>query len=98
VYIQNRPFAEIHSGLVKMTIFPGWAAVFVVFYPENRVDGRRVLFVERRPEVIAAHSKGLRTAGLLVPPRFRGGWKPRPPAARGQPGATVPPSTRPGAR
>jgi hypothetical protein len=67
VYIDNKAFGEIRPGLIPMTTFPGWAAVFVIFHPENRVDGRRVYFIERDPKVIAAAS-GVRTKGLLVPP------------------------------
>jgi hypothetical protein len=98
VYIHNKPFAEIHSGLIKMTTFPGWAAVFIIYYPENTVDGRRIFFVEKNPEVIAAHADGLRTKGLLMPPRFRPGLKPRPPAAGGQVRQQTPGNTTQGSR
>jgi hypothetical protein len=40
----------------------------VVFFPENVVEGHRVVFIERNPAVIAAHATGRRTASLLVPP------------------------------
>jgi hypothetical protein len=66
VYIRNRPFAGL-PGIVPMTQFPGHAGVFVIFHPQNRVDGRPVYFTERRSEVVAASRRGKRSAGLIVP-------------------------------
>lgn len=68
VYIPNRSFIAFR-GLAPPTHFPGWAAVFVIFYPDNTVDGRRVYFADKNLDVIDASAKGKRTAGLLVPPR-----------------------------
>jgi hypothetical protein len=66
VYIQNRQFLSVGLLLRKMTIFPGWAGVFTIFFPDNTVDGRRVYFVSDEA-VVAAGRRGRRTASLLVP-------------------------------
>jgi len=66
VYIDNREFAHV---LMKPTLFPGWAAVFTIFFPENTVDDRRVYFVEPDDATRAAAARGRRTAALLVPVR-----------------------------
>jgi hypothetical protein len=62
-------------------VFPGWAAAFVIYYPENVVLGHRVTFTERNAQVIEVLKDGKRTAGLLVPPPER---KPATPAGRPQ--------------
>jgi hypothetical protein len=49
-------------------VLPGWAAVFVIFYPENVVDGRRVYFITAHPGALRAAKRGRRSATLLVPP------------------------------
>ena len=86
VYIPNRSF----GGLLGMppAQFPGWAAVFVIFNRSPVIDGRRVYFVDRRPEVIAACASGKRTAGLLVPPPE----KPKPATAPPRPPLVSPKS------
>jgi len=69
VYIANKPFNSIGHLLVANQIeFPGWAAVYTIFFPSNDVDGRQVHFVVDDPEVIRAAGTGRRTAGLLVSP------------------------------
>jgi hypothetical protein len=66
VYIENRPFAGIGGPLQRrMDLFPGWAGVFVIFFPENVIDGHRVYFVSA-PKVVTATRHGARTATLLV--------------------------------
>lgn len=67
VYVDNRPFKSI--GMLLVTVpyrFPGWAAIFAVYFPDNVVDGRRVRFLERDPVVVQWAEKGPRTAGLLL--------------------------------
>jgi hypothetical protein len=66
VYIRNRNFPPLPAIAVPFALFPGWAAAFVVFHPENAVDGRRVYFVQRSPEVIEALARGRRTRDLFV--------------------------------
>src|SRR5262249_1237703 len=65
VHIEKRHFVP---GPFAPTLFPGWAAVFVIFFPDNVVDGRRVYFVERNPAVLAELCPGRRTTSLLVAP------------------------------
>jgi hypothetical protein len=66
VFIENRSFAGL--PLVPKPIFPGWAGVFVIYYPSNTVDGRRVHFVDKELAVGVASARGKRSAGLVVPP------------------------------
>jgi hypothetical protein len=69
VYIPNRDFKSVGHLLVGNPAgFPGWAAIFAVFYPDNVVDGRRVHFVIDDPFVVQAVSGGRRTSGLVVGP------------------------------
>jgi hypothetical protein len=68
VYITNRPFASIGPMLIaRQDLFPGWAGVFIIFFPDNVVDGRAVRFVTT-PQVVAANQRGFRTRSLLVTP------------------------------
>jgi hypothetical protein len=67
VSIPNRGFAAFPGG-VPRPAFPGWAAVFVVFHPENTVDGRRVRFIDADLGVNVASVRGKRSKGLIVPP------------------------------
>lgn len=69
VTIENQPFISV--GLFNLQIpasFPGWAALFTIFFPADTVDGRRVWFVERNPRVLDAVIPGSRLAGLLLDP------------------------------
>jgi hypothetical protein len=69
VYIPNQPFGGVGPLLVRnRRLFPGWAGAFVVFFPDNVVDGRRIFFVEPDADVVAATQAGKRTATLIVPP------------------------------
>jgi hypothetical protein len=69
VYIPNRPFQSLGPIFVtRQDIFPGWAGVFVIFYPENQVDGKPVYFVTPDPKVISAAQEGRRTNGLIIQP------------------------------
>jgi len=72
VYIQNRPFRGVGPFLINNPrVFPGLAAVFVVFFPENTVAGRRVFFVVADPALRAA-TRGRRTTSLIVGPPAEG--------------------------
>jgi hypothetical protein len=69
VYIPNRPFQSLGPIFVKrQDIFPGWAGVFVIFYPDNVVDGKSVFFVTTDRKLIGAAKEGHRTATLIVEP------------------------------
>ncbi len=66
IYIDNRPFAAIGPLLGRRPdLFPGWVGVFVIFFPDNVVDGRRMFFVADEA-VVAAAQRGRRTQGLVV--------------------------------
>jgi len=68
VRIENRTFPS--AGLIHEDIFPGWAALFVIHFPENEVDGRRVYFVEWNPRRLANAQRFGRTrvSEILVVP------------------------------
>jgi hypothetical protein len=81
-YIVNRFFPGIGPLLLAATeLFPGWAGVFVIYFPDNVVDGRRVFFVTDDEKALAAAARGKRTAGLLIDQEtaMRRGRKPPPP-------------------
>jgi len=69
--LENRPFRSIgNAQLGDFRYFPGWAALFVLLFPDDVVDGKEVRFVERDPAVrqFTAERKGHRIAGLLLSP------------------------------
>jgi len=67
VFIANRWFPGA-GPLVSPREFPGWAAMFAIFFLDDRVEGRRVYFVTTDTEVLAAARDGRRSATLLIPP------------------------------
>ncbi|HSQ01371.1 MAG TPA: hypothetical protein VL049_29470 [Candidatus Dormibacteraeota bacterium] len=69
VYLLNGPMLPVNF-FTPMTTFPGQAGLFVVYFPDNTIDGHRVRFIVRPPKVIAAARRhpGSRTAELLVTP------------------------------
>lgn len=70
VFIRNSPFRAIGTLYVRNQIaFPGWAAVYTIFFPTNEVVGKRVYFVDREPAVAVAAQKGRRSAGLIIAER-----------------------------
>jgi hypothetical protein len=69
VYVSNRYFDPVPPYLFRFEDFPGWAAVFVVFQPENTIDGRHVYFMQLRPNLRQKLKRGRRMAELIVPPR-----------------------------
>lgn len=74
VYIENRQFRSVGPIFFFLPDrFPGWAAVFTIYFPSNVVDGRRVFFEVDDPYVIEAARHGRRTANLLVEERGEGG-------------------------
>jgi hypothetical protein len=71
VCIANQHFASIGwAGAGNPAVFPRWAAVFVILYPDNTVEGRRVWFVESNRAVVQAARalSGSRASRLLVEP------------------------------
>lgn len=69
VYIANQRFSGVGFLIAAagMDSFPGWAAVYAIFYPGDSVDGRRVHFVTE-PAIVEAGRMGRRSSRLLVSP------------------------------
>lgn len=67
-YIANVPFQSVDFAGANPGVFPGWAAIFVAFFPDDVVDGKPVYFIMESPPVAAAvrARTGSRTADLLV--------------------------------
>jgi hypothetical protein len=67
VWIRNREFAAVRYFFASE--FFGWASLFMIHFPDDVVDGRRVRFLETNPAILgkvpATHST--RLAGLLAP-------------------------------
>jgi len=66
VEIANRPFGNV--GFMNFGYrdrFPGTAAVFAIFYPDDVVDGRRVVFTTSDLLVLEGARNGRRSATLL---------------------------------
>jgi hypothetical protein len=66
IYIANKPFVVYLRRTSKH--FPGLAALFVMTYPSNTVDGKRVFFLEESRELVemAQAQKGSRISELLI--------------------------------
>jgi hypothetical protein len=72
VYIQNRPFGAI-GPMVTAGEFPGWAALFVIYFPDRVVDGHEVTFVAgNRESIVATRGRGRIAALLVAPEALRG--------------------------
>lgn len=67
VYIANRPFKVFPWGYTPQH-FPGLAALFVMTYPGNTVDGKRVYFLEESEDIVqmVQAKKGTRIADLII--------------------------------
>ncbi len=71
VYLEDQLFGSILWGRAgRPEAFPGWAAVFVMAYPDNVVRGRRLFFVYRDDRALALirATKYPRINSLLVAP------------------------------
>lgn len=67
VLIPNQPFFGVGPMvLARPDLFPGLAALFAIYFPENVVAGRQVYFVEQDPKVLAAAQRGRRTKSLVI--------------------------------
>jgi hypothetical protein len=68
VYIENLTSPLVLMGMMPERLFPGRAGVFVITHPSDMVDGRRVRFIERDPEVLTWYTDRpeTRLAHLLV--------------------------------
>ena len=68
VYLQNRDLQAAGPMFVPRREFPGWAGLFVIFFPSNVVSGRRVYFVEPDEVQREQLTRGRRAASLFVAP------------------------------
>lgn len=77
-YVPNRRMNPVNI-FTPMEVFPGWAGLFIVYYPDDIVDGRTVRFIDPVPaRVTAARARpGTRTAELLVTRAESGRLPPR---------------------
>lgn len=67
VHLPNRPWGAGGPLLgVNPRSFPGVAGAFVVYFPDDVVEGRQVRFVGSETDVAAARATGGRIATLLV--------------------------------
>jgi len=65
VYIPTNEFQAMGPSFKAHTLFPGWAGVFVIFFPENVVGGRQVFFLEPEYRAVRIARQGRRTADLV---------------------------------
>jgi hypothetical protein len=63
VMIENRPFG-LSRGFAS--VYPGWAGMFVVFFPDNTVDGRPVRFLVSEDDWQRAQARDGRIAALVT--------------------------------
>jgi hypothetical protein len=68
LYFENRPFRGVGHLLASPTLFPGWAGIFTIFFPSNRVDGKQIHFIVDNDEAVSIARRGRRTADLIVSP------------------------------
>ncbi len=69
IFIVNKPYRVTPVPMrIIPEYFPGFAALFVLSYPSNSVDGKRVLFLEASNEIVemTKAQKGSRISELLV--------------------------------
>lgn len=68
VFIENRLFAGVGPLVIKNPqTFPGIAGLFAVYHPDQRLEGRRIFFVEANARV-RDHLRGRPFAGMLAAP------------------------------
>jgi hypothetical protein len=67
VYIANKPFQVFPWGYTPQH-FPGLAALFVMSYPSNTVDGKQVYFLEESEDIVqmVQAKKGTRISELVI--------------------------------
>jgi hypothetical protein len=79
VAIPIAPFYAVGSFNVAFSnLFPGTAGLFVIFYPDNVVDGHRVTFTSSDPKTLEA-ARGRRGATLIDLPASGAAAKDSPP-------------------
>lgn len=65
VYLVNRPLRAAAPWLLGPGDFPGWAGLFIIYFPDNTVAGHRVRFIQPDAALIARFT-GRRSTGLLI--------------------------------
>lgn len=60
---------NFNAAFFPVPALPGWIALFTIYFPDDTVDGRRVVFTVSDPELLAATAHGRRTATLVQPDR-----------------------------
>jgi hypothetical protein len=68
VCLPNQAFSSLDFVANVRLEFPGWAAVYAIFEPDDTIAGRHIYFVERNREVLQIASRGRRSASLIVSP------------------------------
>jgi hypothetical protein len=68
VYLLNHDLQAVGPMFIPRREFPGWAGLFVIFFPSNVVSGRRVYFVEPDDVLREQLAHGRRAASLFVAP------------------------------
>jgi len=68
VYLRNHDLQAVGPMFIPRREFPGWAGLFVIFFPSNVVSGRRVYFVEPDDVQREQLAHGRRAASLFVAP------------------------------
>jgi hypothetical protein len=63
-YLYNRPFEAVPPAVLTPAEFPGWAAIYVIFFPND--DDKPIRFVQTGNHVIEAARRGRRSASLLI--------------------------------
>jgi hypothetical protein len=69
IYIVNKPYRVTPKPMrIFPEYFPGLAALFVMSYPSNIVDGKRVLFLETSEDIVdmTKAQKGTRISELIT--------------------------------
>lgn len=90
VFIPNQGFKSVGPMLYgAVQRFPGSVGLFVIYFPENVVDGHRVYFLEADPKVIEGARNSRRTAELLKSYESVGRRAPPPPTPVWRPNRRV---------
>jgi hypothetical protein len=67
VEVKNERFNGVGPMMLQRPdLFPGLAAIFAIYFPQQVVDGKRVLFVVDDEETLAAARQGRKTSQFVV--------------------------------
>ncbi|MGH9643719.1 MAG: hypothetical protein ACRD3Q_15015 [Terriglobales bacterium] len=69
VFVANRPFRSIGFFMTMLPDqFPGWAAIFAMFHPDDMLDGHRVYFLVPEAQLAQIEELGGRQVAALLRP------------------------------